>query len=566
VTRNLLMLCAAPILFAAVPGRAQTSAPPDAMAGMHHGFPQTLDDWAHGAQLFEGLGDFHRPAGTASKEAQAYFDQGMRFLWAFNHDEATRSFARAAELDPNCAMCFWGVALTLGPNYNMPMMAEARARVGFDAIRRAQALANRAAPADRAMIAALARRFDGARGLDPSNGGPLLRAFADGMREAAHHFPDDLDLQVLFAESMMNLNPWKLWNADGSPAPGTPEIVSTLEGVLAKAPQHPGANHYYIHAVEASNDPGKAITSAERVGGAMPAAGHLVHMPSHILQRVGRYADSAEANRRAAAADTAYYAKTAAIDYYPMYSAHNLQFLAAAGAMEGRAGETIASLRQVRTLFPDEMVAGMPGVDWTIGFLYEALIRFGRWDEMLAETAPTPKLGGMVIDYLASRTIAFAALGRTAEARAELAKLDAAIAAAPADAAAGMNAAKPLYEIAALRARARLAQAGGDQPGAIALLRQAVAKEDALSYNEPSDQFFPTRHLLGAALLKLGKAAEAETVYREDLKRNPANGWALLGLSDALAAQGRTAEGAAVRKQFDTAWTKADTRIAGSAF
>ena len=563
--RQLLTLCAAPILFATPPAAAQTSAP-DAMPGMHHGFPQTLDDWAHGAQLFEGLGDFHRPAGTASKEAQAYFDQGMRLLWAFNHDEATRSFARAAEIDPNCAMCLWGVALTLGPNYNMPMMAEARAKVGYDAIRRAQALSGKASPVDQAMIAALAKRFDGAKPVDPSNYGALLLAFANGMRKAAHRFPNDLDLQVLFAESMMNLNPWKLWNADGTPAAGTPEIVSTLETVLAKAPSHPGANHYYIHAVEASNDPGRAIASAERVGAAMPAAGHLVHMPSHILQRVGRYSESAEANRLAAEADTTYYAKTAAIDYYPMYSAHNLQFLAAAAMMEGRSAETIASLRQVRVLFPDDMIAGMPGIDWSIGWLYEALLRFGMWDAMLDEHAPDPRLKGMTIDYHAARATAFAAKGSVDEARKEVAIAEQGAAAMPADALAGMNAGKPLFEIAVLRAKARIARVTGDTAGAVALLAQAVTLEDRLSYNEPADEFFPTRHLLGAALLDTGKVVEAEAVYREDLKRNPTNGWALLGLSQALEQQGKTAEADATRKRFDSAWAKADTKIAASAF
>ena len=536
------------------------------MAGMHHGFPQTLDDWAHGAQLFDGLGSFHRGIGTSSKEAQAYFDQGMRFLWAFNHDEATRSFARAAELDPDCAMCFWGVALTLGPNYNMPMMAEARARVGWEAIGRAQALSAKAAPADRAMIAALAKRFDGAKPLDPSNGGPLLLAFANGMRDAARGFPDDLDVQVLFAESLMNLHPWKLWNADGSAAEGTPEIVATLERVLAKAPDHPGANHYYIHAVEASKDPGKAIAAAERVGGVMPAAGHLVHMPSHIMQRVGRYAESAEANRLAARADAAYYTKTAAIDYYPMYSAHNYQFLAAAAAMEGRAAETVKALRDVRTTMSDDMVAGMPGIDWTIAFLYESLLRFGMWDAMLAEPAPDPRLAGMAVSYHASRSIALAAQGRVNEAVVELAETEKALAAAPADAAAGMNPGRPLYEIAVLRAKARIAGAQGDHATAIALLTEAVAKEDGLSYNEPSDEFYPTRHLLGAALLKADRKVEAAAVYREDLKRNPANGWALLGLAQALEQQGEVAEAAKARAQFDAAWARADTRIAASAF
>jgi tetratricopeptide (TPR) repeat protein len=551
-----------PALFAAVPAAAQS----DPMAAMHQGFPQSLDDWAHGAQLFSGLGDFHRAAGTRSKEAQAYFDQGMRLLWAFNHDEAARSFARAAQLDPNCAMCFWGVALTLGPNYNMPMMAEARARVGWQAIQRAQALASGATPVDRALIAALANRFDGAKGLDPANGGPPLAAYANAMREVAHRFPDDLDVQVMFAEALMNLNPWKLWNADGTPAPGTPEIVATLEAVLAKAPQHPGANHYYIHAVEASKDPGKAIPSAERVANAMPAAGHLVHMPSHILQRVGRYSESAEANRRAMTADTTYYTHTAPIDYYPMYSAHNLQFLAAAASMEGRSAETVSSLRAVRKTMSDDMVAGMPGIDWTIAFLYEGMIRFGMWDAMLAEPAPDPRLKGMDISYHASRAQALAAKGRIAEARGELAAAERLVAAIPADAAAGMNPGLPLYEIAILRAKARIASANGDRSGAIAALTDAVKKEDGLSYNEPADEFFPTRHLLGALLLDANDPVAAEAVYREDLKRNPANGWALRGLALALAKQAREQEAADARKQFDAAWAHADISISTSAF
>jgi tetratricopeptide (TPR) repeat protein len=298
----------------------------------------------------------------------------------------------------------------------------------------------------------------------------------------------------------------------------------------------------------------------------MPAAGHLVHMPSHILQRVGRYAESAEANRLAAKADATYYTKTAAIDYYPMYSAHNYQFLAAAAAMEGRGAETVKALRDVRMTMSDDMVAGMPGADWVVAFLYESLLRFGMWDAMLAEPAPDPRLAGMVINYHSARAIALAAQGRVNEAIVELAETETAVAAAPANAAAGMNAGRPLYEIAVLRAKARIAGAQGDYATAITLLTEAVAKEDTLSYNEPADEFFPTRHLLGAALLKAGRKIEAASVYREDLKRNPANGWALLGLAQALEEQGRTAEAAEARAQFDAAWKSADTKIASSAF
>lgn len=562
MARWLMALLTVPVLAAPSPvfGQAPT------MPAMPYPFPQTVGDWAHGARIFTGLGDFHRAADTSSKAAQAYFDQGMRFLWAFNHDEAARSFARAAELAPHCAMCFWGIALALGPNYNMPIMAQARARVGWQAIQRARSLSARSSSVDQALISALAKRFDGEEPLDPSNDGPFLAAYASAMRHVADRFPDDLDVQVMFAESLMNLNPWKLWNADGTPAPGTPEIVDTLERVLARAPEHPGANHYYIHAVEASNDPGKAIGSAERIATAMPAAGHLVHMPSHIMQRVGRYRESAQANRRAVKADATYYTQTRAIDYYPMYSAHNLQFLAAAAAMEGRGAETLSALRDVRKTMSDDMVATMPGIDWTIAFLYEAMIRFGRWDAMLAEPAPDPRLKGMVVSYHANRAQALAAKGRIADARAELATARQLTVAMPADAAAGMNAGGPLYEIALLRAKARIAVADADRAGAIGALTEAVAKEDGLSYNEPPDEFFPSRHLLGVVLLDAGRPGIAEAVYREDLKRNPANGWALQGLAQALERQGKASEAAEVRQQFDRAWNQADTQISASAF
>lgn len=566
MTRTLLILLALPALSATTTAAAaaQSAAAPDPMAAMHRGFPATLDDWARGAQQFRGLGDFHRAAGTRFSEAQAYFDQGMRLLWAFNHDEATRSFARAAQIDPACAMCYWGVALTLGPNYNMPLMADVRSSVGWAAVQKAQALAGSAPPADRALIAALVKRFEGAKGLNPGNSAPLLLAYADAMRDVAHRFPDDPDAQVMFAEAMMNLNPWKLWNADGTPAPGTAEIASTLKAVLAKAPNHPGANHYFIHAVEASRDPGQAVVAAERVAGAMPSAGHLVHMPSHIMQRVGRYEESAEANRRAAVADAAYYAKTAAIDYCPMYTAHNYQFLAAAAAMQGRGAETIKALRAARRVLPDDMVAGMPGIDWTIAFLYDALIRFGMWDAMLAEPAPDKRLVGMVVDYHACRAQALAAKRRLAAARAELALAERAMATTPADAAAGMNAGKPLYEIAILRAKARIAAAAGNKAGAVAALTAAVAKEDTLAYNEPADEFFPTRHLLGAALLAASKSAAAEAAYRDDLARNPANGCALFGLAQALGRQGKDAT--AVQAQFAKAWAHGGVKITASAF
>jgi tetratricopeptide (TPR) repeat protein len=526
----------------------------------------SVADWAKGAQLFDGLGSFHRQASTKSPQAQAYFDQGMRFLWAFNHDEATRSFAEAAQLDSNCAICFWGVALTLGPNYNLPTMAESRAKVAWDALLQAQKHAASATPVEQALIAALAKRFQGPKPLDPSNIGPVLTAYAQAMGDVAKRFPNDLDVQVMHAESIMNMNPWKLWNADGTPAPGTMEAVNILEAVIARDTMHPGANHYYIHAIEASPHPEKALPSAERLKAMMPGAGHMVHMPAHILQLVGRYEESAEANRKGAAADIAYYGKTRPLDYYPMYTAHNYQFLASSAAMEGRRAETIDALKQARTMAPDEMLLSMGSLDWTIGYLYDAYVRFGQWDAMLAEPAPNPKLYALTVAYWSDRAIALAAKGQVAEAETAAATMDKAIATAPADYQGGMNAAKALFEVASLRARARIAQAKGDTATAVSLLTQAVAVEDKLAYNEPADEFFPTRHLLGAALLATGEPTEAEAVYREDLKRNPANGWSLYGLTAALEAQKRSADAGAARAQYGAAWVHADTAITASAF
>ena len=383
--------------------------------------PSTLAQWAEGAQLFDGLGSFHRKASTGSDAAQAYFDQGMRFIWAFNHDEATRSFAKAAELDPHCAICFWGVSLTVGPNYNLPMMAEPRAKVAWEALQQAQVNAGGASPVEQALIHALASRYQGAQPLDPSNEGPVLTAYAHAMQDVARHFPDDSDVQTLTAEALMNTNAWKLWALDGTPAPGTEEIVATLERVLAKDSLHPGANHYYIHAIEASPHPEKAVASAERLRGMMPAAGHLEHMPAHIMQRVGRYGDAAEANRRGAAADLDYFARTKPLDYYVMYTAHNYQLLAFSTVMQGRKAETLDAARRSRAIVSDDLLMDMPGVDWNAAELYMAMVRFGLWDDVLAETAPNAKLNGLTAGYLYAKATALAAKGRVAEAKQSLA-------------------------------------------------------------------------------------------------------------------------------------------------
>lgn len=553
-------------LFAAAAGGFPVAAFAQAHDSHAPATPETLAGWAKGAQLFDGLGTFHRKITTRSPLAQKYFDQGMRLLWAFNHDEATRSFAKAAKIDPSCASCYWGVALTLGPNYNMPMMSSARARVGWEALRKARSNARRATPVERALIAAVAKRYRGMEEVDPSNSKPLLGAYVEAMRAVAAKYSNDLDVQTMYAEGLMNTNPWKLWNEDGTANPGTDQIVSTLRSVLEKDPNHPGANHYYIHAVEASQHPDLAIRSAEVLNGMMPSAGHLEHMPAHILQRVGRYEEAAEANRKGAAADLAYIKATAPPDYYPMYLIHNFQFLGSAAGMEGRRAEAITALKKARAHIPDDLLFGMPGLDWSASFVYDGYVKFGMWDEMLAEPAPSPRLPGATISYLQSRASALAAKGRIDEAKAELAKSAQAISAVPEEATQGNNQAKPLYDVGQLKAEARIAGAEQRRDEAVRLLAEAVSLEDKLAYNEPSDMIFPTRHLLGAGLLAAGRPGEAEAVYREDLRRNPKNGWAYFGLSQALAAQKRDAEAAAARGQFEQAWQRADIQLASGAF
>jgi tetratricopeptide (TPR) repeat protein len=542
--------------------RADTTAPDQHSPAL----PATVADWARGARLFEGLGSYHRAVTTTSAAAQQYFDQGMRLLWAFNHDESTRSFAKAAELDASCAACFWGVALTVGPNYNYPAMQELRAQVAWEALQRAEENAARASAVEQGLIGALAKRYPSPKPPAPADAAAVLGAYAAAMREVAARFPDDLDVQTLCAEAGMNLNAWKLWTADGRPAPGTPEIEARLESVLRRDPGHPGANHYYIHVMEASLEPGKAVPSAERLRGLMPASGHLEHMPAHIFQRVGRYEDAAEANRRGVTADRAYFDATAAPDYYAMYFAHNYSFLAFSAAMEGRKAETLAAVQSVVQTVPVHVMLAMGDSGWNLTQQYAALVRFGLWDEMIALLPPDPRAPGLTAGYLYGRGVALAARGRIEEAKGAERELERLAAAAPADAAAGFNTLHDVLHVAEAIVAGRIAASEGRGEDAIRLLEEAVAAEDRLAYNEPSDWFFPARHLLGAELLLSGHAARAEQVYRDDLRRNPGNGWALEGLSAALRAQGRAREAARTAHELEGAWRHADMRLPGSAF
>ncbi len=524
----------------------------------------TLEGLANGAVLLPELGAHRRTVTTSSKEAQAFFDQGLALTYGFNHDEAARSFARAAQLDPGCALCFWGVAYTLGPNYNIPMLPE-RAAAAFDAITRARAAAASATPVEQALIAALAKRYGGPEYLEPEAMAPFNQAYSDAMREVARQFPDDMDVQALHAEAMMNLNPWKLWTADGKPAPGTEDIVATLERVLAKMPTHPGANHYYIHAVEASKTPQRAEAAADRLASLIPGAGHVVHMPAHIYQRVGLYGDASQANARAVEVDSKYLATVTPPGYYPFYVAHNHGFLAYSASMEGRAEVALEASRRSDASMPTDLVCGMPGMDFFVSEPLLVMVRFGRFDELLREPKPDPKYPVLTAFWHHAQGMALAATGKPEEARAHADAIAAIRKDIPEDLLAGLNSGRMVLELSQKVLDARIAEAEKN-PQAIELWQQAVAIEDRLAYNEPADWFYPVRHYLGAALLDAGKANEAEAVYRADLERHPKNGWALYGLCRALLAQKRSTPAARAEQDFRKAWQAADIELTRTAF
>jgi len=532
------------------------TAPPEAHA-THASPGMTVASIAEGAMLFDDLGAHHRTVTTTRPQAQRYFDQGLRLLYAFNHDEAARSFAKAAAVDPSCAMCFWGIAYALGPNYNVPMLPD-RFATAWEALGKAKAAAPRTTPVERALIGALATRYKGPAPHPPTAQAPLNLAYADAMRDVAKQFPDDDDVQVLAAEAMMDVSPWKLWTKAGKPtSTRTGEIVTLLEGVLARAPDHPGANHYYIHAIEASPDPAKGLAAAARLPSLIPGAGHVVHMPAHIYQRVGRYADASAANRAAARIDLAYMRKTKPPGYYPMYLGHNYGFLAYSASMEGRAAESLEAARASAKAIPPEMLDMMPGMDFFVSEPLLVMVRFSRWNEILSEPRPNPKYNAMTGLWLHAHGMANASLGNHEAARVDLAELQRLIAKVPPDEQASNNPTRTLLAVSAKALEARIAESEGS-PAALTSWAEAVAMEDALAYAEPADWFYSLRHFQGAALLAAGNNREAEAVYREDLVRNPHNGWALSGLVQSLRAQKKLREAAKVQEELDRAWSRSD--------
>jgi tetratricopeptide (TPR) repeat protein len=506
--------------------------------------------------LLPGLGDWHHPVSTRVPLAQRFFDQGLRLAYGFNHDEAERAFAEAARLDPSCAMCWWGVAYAVSPNINLPMTPEAEER-GLGAIRKAQRLTSRATPRERAYIDALARRFGTPAGAER---GARDTAYALAMRAVAQRFPDDLDAQVLYADAMLNLRPWNQWTRDGEPQPGTLELVGVLERVIARRPDHAGACHFYVHAVEASATPERALPCAERLPRLMPGAGHVVHMPAHVYLRVGRYADAARSNLAAMAADRRYLGgQTAPAGIYPMfYTRHNAHFLWAAYLLSGqgaRALETARTLERSVSLDDARANASLEAFLTTVVLTHA---RLAAWDSILAQPAPGNDLRYVRGIWHFARGLAHAARGDDAAGAAELDTLRGIARAVPADVIVILNPARSVLELAAevLAGQLALAQVRTDE--AMAHLREAVRREDMLTYDEPPPWYHSSRHMLATAQLAAGRDTEAEATFREDLHAYRENGWSLAGLERALRRQGREAEAAAVATRLATAWRDAD--------
>ena len=514
--------------------------------------------------LLEGLGRHHQAVTTTSPEAQAYFDQGLRLVYAFNHIEAEYAFREATRLDPGCAMCYWGIAITQGSNYNSPTDAE-RERTANAAIQEALRRADQMTPRERATIEALAKRHSATPGADR---GALDRAYADAMREVTRRFPDDLDAATLFADALMNLRPWDLWKPDGSMQPETPEILATLERVLQANKDHPGALHLYIHAVEGGPDPGRGEAAADRLAPLMPGAGHIVHMPAHIYWRVGRYADAVAVNVRAVEADKAYFAKREPSPFYRgLYYPHNIDFIWQSASMAGRSAETIRAASEFAAAVPPAMVREMPDMETAPAAPYFALVRFGRWEEALRQPAPPAELPYVTGAWRYARGLAFVATGRRAAAAAELAVIQQLAGNVPADRTlAGFFKTKAILELAANVLAGEIAARSGQTDVAVRHLLAAVAEQDGHWFTEPPVWYFPVRQSLGAALLSGGRPVEAEAVYRDDLKRNPDNGWSLFGLAQSLRAQGKTADAAAVEARFQQAWSRADVTLTASRF
>lgn len=511
--------------------------------------------------LYDDLGDYHYEISTTNPLVQQYFDQGVRLYYAFNHQEAIRAFRAAQELDASCAMCWWGEALAWGPNINLPMDTPS-AIAAYAAMEEALARRSTASAKEQALIDALAVRYAADA---PENRAHLDQAYTDAMAQLVSRFTEDIDVGVLYAESLLDLRPWDYWTSEGETQPGIDTALNHLQAALAVDENHPGACHFYIHAVEELY-PERAVPCAERLANLMPGAGHLVHMPGHIYIRVGRYLDAVTANEHAVHADETYIQ-----DQHPgmgMYTAgyypHNYDFMAFAAMMIGRSETAIDSAQKVTSLLPEELF-GSAGMDflqhWTVRPL-QMQVRFSKWQDILNYPEPAqvyPHAKG-IWHYASGR--AELATGNTDRAKSHLQQLQN-IAKQPelAELSMEFNISADLLAIADQVLTGWIAMAEQDNEVGIASLQAAVNSESNLLYGEPPEWSVPVRQELGTALLKAGRPAEAEQVFKEDLAKFPENGWSLYGLMKAHEAQGENAEARAVKSTLDSVWATADVNL-----
>jgi tetratricopeptide (TPR) repeat protein len=549
-------LCAVLILVAAC--NKDTTAPHDtshAATAVVTGEAALADVQSDGttAPLLHGIGPLHMPISTDSEAAQKYFDQGLTLMYGFNHAEAIRSFKEAARLDPTCGICWWGVALSLGSNINLPMQADAIPEA-WKAVQEAQRLRGDETPREQAYIDAVATRYS-----ESGEGRPALdRAYADAMAKLVDAYPDDLDAATLYAEALMDLSPWDYYLADGAPKPETVIAIAQIERVIAANPEHPGALHFYIHAVEATDNPERAEAAADALGDLVPVAGHLVHMPGHIYLRVGRYHDAVTANELASAADEDYIAQCNAQGFYPaMYYPHNLHFLWYAAMMEGRQKLALDTARKMALHVPLDVAKGEGQVQHFLPVPMYTLVRFGMWNDVLAEPAPPDGVPFATAMWHYGRGVAFAHTGQLDQAATELAAVESAANVGATVTIQGKpDTTNAMVAISAELVRAAIASAHADNAGEVAALERAVAAQDSLQYTEPPYWFYPIRQSLGAAYLRAKRPADAERVFREDLAYFKSNGWSLWGLGQALAGQGQDAT--ATNAAQTVAWQYAD--------
>lgn len=515
--------------------------------------------------LLKGMGS-HSYQVTVNEQAKPYFDQALVLAYAFNHAEANRSFLYAASLDPACAMCYWGAAFVLGPNYNNPNMDPNNVPKAWDSVQKALAAADKVTEKERDLIQALSKRYSEQ---PPETRTALDTAYADAMREVAKKYPDDADIQALAAEALMNLHPWNLWLRSGEAQPWTAEITTMLEGALKLAPDHPGANHFYIHAIEASPEPQRGEASADRLNSLVPGAGHLVHMPAHIYLRTGRYADASAANQRAVESDNEYFTQCSAQGIYPIaYHPHNFHFMFVTRTLEGRKKDAMEAADHVKHKGGNPDLMKVPQLvtlqHYHVMPIY-GMLRFGMWDDILALPAFEEDLVYPRAVYHYARGMAFRAQGKADEATKELEELKKLAVDPRLEKVTiwNLNPGKTIVLIGQNVLEGEIAALRKDYKAAIPLLRKAVEHEDSLAYNEPPDWYYPSRHNLGAVLLEAGQAKEAEAVFNEELRHFPENGWSLYGLVQSLKAQGkkRAKDVEAAQQRLDKAWANADFQL-----